>query len=156
MLLVCALAVEPNSPLYPVNAELIPPGSTIKVGSDVRVLVVEDDPVVRRLIRARLTRAGLNVSAVGSGEEAVTFVESSDFSIHLVITDGVMPGMDGFAVARFFARQNPPVRVILLSGFLSHFVSRADIPENVEAYFGKPFSADELVAKVFELTQQAV
>lgn len=138
------------------NAELIPTASSVKVGFRNRVLVIEDDPVVRRLIRIRLTRAGLSVVAAGSGEEAVAVVESGNLPIHLVITDGVMPGMDGFAVARFFARQCPPVRVILLSGFLSHFVSQSDIPENIEAYFGKPFSADELVAKVFELVQLPV
>jgi CheY-like chemotaxis protein len=138
------------------NAELIPAASSVKVGFRSRVMVIEDDPIVRRLIRIRLTRAGLSVIAAGSGEEAVAIVESGEQPVHLVVTDGVMPGMDGFAVARFFARQSPPVRVILLSGFLSHFVSQADIPGNIEAYFGKPFSADELVAKVFELIRLPV
>lgn len=116
-----------------------------------RVLVVEDDPLVRRLLRLRLYRAGLTVLTACSGEEAVQIGDRETEPIHLVITDGVMPGIDGFEVARYFARRDPPVRVVLISGYLNHFVSRTDIPPNIEAFFAKPFSSDEVIAKILDL-----
>lgn len=124
-------------------------------GSDenLRVLVVEDDESVRRLISRRLRQAGIEVLCAGSGEEAVQLCEGGcgGAPVHLVITDGIMPGMDGFELARWLGQRTPPMRVILISGFMGHFISRPDIPENIEAFFPKPFSGEELVAKVLDL-----
>lgn len=117
-----------------------------------RVLVVEDDPIVRRLLRMCLYRVGLTVLTAESGEEAVA--QTSDPAaepVHLVITDGVMPGMDGFGVAEYFREIDPAIRVILISGYLNHFVSRPDIPENVDAFFDKPFAAEDVARKSLEL-----
>lgn len=134
------------------NAELVPATDFPEAEEErIRVLIVEDDPVVRRLIRQRLRKAGLHVLSVATGEEAVTLTQEDCQPIHLVISDGVMPGMDGFEVARHFARCQPPVRVVLVSGYLNHFVSRTDIPPNIAAFFGKPFSTNELVTKVLDL-----
>jgi YesN/AraC family two-component response regulator len=91
------------------------------------------------------------VSSAASGEEAIALCNDSGTPIHLVVTDGIMPGMDGFEVARAFGQRTPPVRAILISGFLGHFVARADVPENIEAFFPKPFSGEELVAKILDL-----
>ena len=134
------------------NAELAPSANAPTPGDErIRVLIVEDDPVVRRLLRLRLHKAGIAVLSVASGEEAVALTKEDPQPIHLVITDGVMPGMDGFDVARYFARSEPPVRVVLVSGYLHHFVSRSDLPPNISAFFGKPFSTNELVAKILDL-----
>jgi len=134
------------------NAELVPSADVPSTGdARIRVLIVEDDPVVRRLLRLRLHKAGLAVLSVATGEEAVALTKEDDDPIHLVVTDGVMPGMDGFDVARYFARSEPPVRVVLVSGYLNHFVTRNDMPPNIAAFFGKPFSTNELVAKILDL-----
>lgn len=134
------------------NAELAPSaGVPFPPDERIRILIVEDDPVVRRLLRLRLHKAGLIVLSVASGEEAMTLVKDDPKPFHLVITDGVMPGMDGFDVARFFAGLEPPVRVVLVSGYLNHFVSRSDMPPNIAAFFGKPFSTNELIAKILDL-----
>lgn len=134
------------------NAELVPSADSPATGEErLRVLIVEDDPVVRRLLRFRLHKAGITALSVASGEEAVSLTKEDPQPFHLIITDGVMPGMDGFDVARHFARSEPPVRVVLVSGYLNHFVSRPDIPPNIAAFFGKPFSTNELVAKVLDL-----
>ena len=120
-------------------------------GDSLRVLVVEDEPHVRRLIVRRLQQAGLVVLTAGSGEEALALCERESESVHLLVTDGIMPGMDGFELARHFSRRDPPVRAILISGFLGHFVSRTDVPANIEAFFPKPFSGEELVAKILDV-----
>lgn len=116
-----------------------------------RVLVVEDDESVRRMITRRLRQAGLEVMSANSGEEAIALCTGDVPPIHLLVTDGIMPGMDGFELARAFAQRTPPVRAILISGFMGHFASRADIPGNIEAFFPKPFSGEELVAKILDL-----
>ena len=116
-----------------------------------RVLVVEDDESVRRIICRRLQQAGVEVVSASSGEEAMTRFPPTGSPVHLLITDGIMPGMDGFDLARHFAQRTPPVKTVLISGFLGHFVARPDIPENVEAFFPKPFASEELVAKVLDL-----
>jgi CheY-like chemotaxis protein len=133
------------------NALLDPSAFAPAPSERLRVLVVEDDPVVRRLLRICLRQAGLDVIAASSGEEAIKIGEKTQETIHLVVTDGVMPGIDGFEVARHFATREPRVRVVLISGYLNHFVSRKDIPENVEAFFAKPFVSSEVVAKILEL-----
>ncbi len=127
------------------------PVSGLSSEETLRVLVVEDDESVRRLICRRLRQAGIEVVQAASGEEAVAICTPHAPAIHLLVTDGIMPGMDGFDLARVFARRSPPVRAILISGFLGHFVARPDIPENVEAFFPKPFAGEELVAKVLDL-----
>jgi CheY-like chemotaxis protein len=138
------------------NAELVPSADSPETGEErIRVLIVEDDPVVRRLLRFRLHKAGVAALSVASGEEAVALTKDDTQPFHLVITDGVMPGMDGFDVARYFARCEPPVRVVLVSGYLNHFVSRSDMPTNIAAFFGKPFSTNELIAKVLDLVGMA-
>lgn len=116
-----------------------------------RVLVVEDDPMIRRLLRIRLRCAGLEVLDAGSGEEALEIARQEVEPISILVTDGVMPGIDGFELARRIMEWDQSVRVILISGYLDHFVCRPDIPENVEAFFAKPFSDAELVAKVIDL-----
>jgi hypothetical protein len=133
------------------NAEFAAPATTPALGGTQRVLIVEDDPAMRRLLRMWLHRAGLAILSAASGEEALALCENDRGPIHLLVTDGVMPGIDGFELARRLAHRDPPVRAILVSGFLHHFVSRPDIPWNVEAFFGKPLSGSDLVAKALEI-----
>lgn len=118
---------------------------------NLRVLVVEDDESVRRMICRRLRQAGIEVVSASSGEEAVARCSGDGPDVHLLVTDGIMPGMDGFELARLFGQRTPPVRAILISGFMGHFTSRPDVPSNIEAFFPKPFSGEELVAKVLDL-----
>ncbi|RME69871.1 MAG: response regulator [Verrucomicrobia bacterium] len=120
-----------------------------------QIVVIEDDPVVRRLLRLCLYQAGLEVVAFASGEEAIRFLSEDGHSVSLIITDGIMPGMDGFAVARWCQENLPDVRLVLLSGYLYHFIAQKEIPENIEAFFTKPFSTRELVAKVRDLVGTA-
>ncbi|MGH8018306.1 MAG: response regulator [Opitutaceae bacterium] len=134
------------------QAFLTPEPTSIDDGPP-RVLVIEDDPVIRRLLRQRLHRSGLTVVDARCGEDAIELCQGAPSGFRLVVTDGVMPGIDGFEVARYFERESPATRVILVSGFLHHFVSRPDIPENIDAFFEKPFRPEEIVAKVHELLE---
>ncbi len=135
------------------NQAFLTPASVSIADGLSRVLVIEDDPVIRRLLRQRLHRSGLMVTDTKCGEDAIELCQGAPCGFRLVVTDGVMPGIDGFEVARYFEREFPSTRVILVSGFLHHFISRPDIPGNIDAFYEKPFRPEEIVAKVHELLE---
>lgn len=79
---------------------------------DERVLVVEDDPTVRETATLLLERAGLRVSAVGDGAEAVDIVAANHFD--LVLLDLMLPSLDGFEVCRAIRRESQ-VPIVMLT-----------------------------------------
>jgi two-component system KDP operon response regulator KdpE len=110
-----------------------------------RVLVVDDEPGIRRILRAYLVGRGYAVSAAGTGEEAVASMETQRPDV--VLLDLVMPGMGGIeACKRIRARWSVPIIV------LSVVNSEADKVEALHAgaddYVTKPFGAEELGARI--------
>lgn len=106
-----------------------------------RVLLVEDDPHVRRLVARELARLGLEVTAVESAEEALRMEEPTD----LLVTDRSLPGMNGEELARTLRQRAPHLKVLLISG----------VPQEPEddtiAFLFKPFSPSELKSAVAAL-----
>lgn len=85
-------------------------------GGHARVLLVDDEALVREITTEGLEAAGCAVLAVGSAAEAIEFLESGQ-AVDLLITDLSMPGMDGIALIREAQRRRPGLRAILLTGF---------------------------------------
>jgi len=111
-----------------------------------RVLVVDDDPALLRLLSMRLSAAGYEVAAVESGEKAVAQIPI--FQPHLVITDLRMDGMDGMALFDMIHRRSPALPVIILT-------AHGSIPDAVDAtsrgvfgYLTKPFDSMDLLEQV--------
>ncbi len=111
-----------------------------------RVLVVDDDPALLRLLSMRLSAAGYEVAAVESGEKAVAQIPT--FQPHLVITDLRMDGMDGMALFDMIHRRSPALPVIILT-------AHGSIPDAVDAtsrgvfgYLTKPFDSMDLLEQV--------
>ena len=111
-----------------------------------RVMVVDDDPALLRLLSMRLSAAGYEVAAVESGEKAIAQVPI--FQPHLVITDLRMDGMDGMALFDLIHRRSPALPVIILT-------AHGSIPDAVDAtsrgvfgYLTKPFESKELLEQV--------
>lgn len=111
-----------------------------------RLLVVEDQPDLRRLIPRVLTARGYQVKAAGSGEEAVEILADWP-EPDMLLTDLSLPYMDGTALARHVGSQSPSTRIGFMSGYDS--VAEVEVSE-----FGhiplldKPFTIDGLVAFV--------
>jgi CheY-like chemotaxis protein len=84
------------------------------------ILLVEDEPAVRRLAARALEEAGYRVLACADGAEAVAVARGEKGRIHLVVSDVVMPGMDGPAVVQEIARVRPDARVLFVSGYLGN------------------------------------
>ena len=109
-----------------------------------RVLVVDDDPAVRGVVSRILTGAGYQVSAVGDAEAALALPTLD--SLAVVVTDLVLPGLDGIGLARRLAATAPALPVLLISGYA---------PDGVDTrgthLLAKPFTRASLLAKVDEL-----
>jgi len=103
------------------------------------VLVVEDDDVIRRLLGLQLSRLGYSVVTAADGNEAIECQEGR--RVDLLVTDIVMPGMDGPELATTMRAQNPELRVLFLSGYSSGSAVAGDV-----AFLQKPFSSDDLAA----------
>jgi CheY-like chemotaxis protein len=101
------------------------------------VLVVDDDDGVRRIIVRELEQGGFRVLTAGNGVEALSVLERSGMEIHLVVSDLLMPQLDGYQLAaRLAALPNPP-EVIFVSAF------RSDL-ELDRPVVTKPFHLDDL------------
>ncbi len=121
--------------------------------SGVRILVVDDEPALRRTVRANLTARGYEVRAVDTGEEALA--AAAAHPPNLVILDLMLPGMSGLDVCRAL-RAESLVPILVLS-------ARGEEPTKVRAldlgaddYLTKPFGMDELLARVRALLRRPV
>jgi CheY-like chemotaxis protein len=118
------------------------------------ILLVEDEDVVRSLVRTLLQRHGYTVLEAGNGDEALRLAAQHHGQIDLMMTDVVMPGISGGELARRLASGQPGMRVLYLSGYPDdalgqHGILEADIP-----FLHKPFTQDALTRKVCEVLEQ--
>jgi DNA-binding NtrC family response regulator len=116
------------------------------------VLVVDDEPMVRDLLTEVLRLQGCNVLAVASAAEALR-VAASTATIHLLITDLMMPEVDGLELTRRFRAMHPNIPVLMVSGSLPllHAMSEPDM-ERFD-FLAKPFQLNELLQKVRTLLE---
>ena len=104
------------------------------------VLVVDDQDVVRDVIRLALEEAGYTVLETGSPQDAIALASRGDERIELLVTDVVMPEMDAFELAKRITEAIPGVRVLYTSGYTD---------ATAEGHFiQKPFTPAQIVAKV--------
>ena len=116
-----------------------------------RVLVVEDDPSVRSVAARMLARQGYEVALAASAEEALRLAQSSERGFDLVITDVVMPGMDGGELAAELRQRIPHIKVLFTSGFTDDAVVRHGVLHAEVPFLQKPYSVTSLAAKVREV-----
>ncbi len=111
------------------------------------ILLVEDEDAVRVFAARALKNKGYSVLEARTGEQAMDMLHDAD-DLDLLITDMMMPGMDGGTLARFVKVERPEVRVILISGY-SEEVARGDVLDSPDIHFlPKPFSLGQLASKV--------
>jgi PAS domain S-box-containing protein len=112
------------------------------------VLVVEDEPAVLTLSRRALEAQGYVVLAASDAAAALRVVERHGGTIHLLLTDVVMPGMSGRELADRLAAQRPGIRVLYMSGYPGDAVVQHGTLPSGSAFLQKPFSPDGLSRKV--------
>lgn len=113
------------------------------------VLVVEDDPNVRDLVRMLLEHSGYTVLTVQDADEAVR--ACTELGVDLLLTDVVMPGVSGQALAERVAAAAPDVRILFMSGYSDDAVRRQGMLGERAAFIEKPFTERALTAKVREV-----
>ncbi len=112
------------------------------------ILLVEDDPQVRELAHRVLQEQGYTVLEGSNGEEALQLLRSHTGSIDLLLTDVVMPGMSGKALADQLLRTQPDLRTIFMSGYTDEAIAHHGVLDPDVAFLQKPFSPTVLARKV--------
>jgi CheY-like chemotaxis protein len=112
------------------------------------VLVVEDDNSVRALIRRTLEKAGYDVLEAASPEEALPISQTFGGTVHLLITDIVMPGSNGRELAERLQPGRPEMRVLYISGYTDNAIVHHGVVDERVDFLQKPFTPQALVARV--------
>jgi CheY-like chemotaxis protein len=115
------------------------------------VLVVEDETSVRMVAVGNLRKAGYRVLEARDGEEALQVAGAHPGPIHLLLTDVLMPGIHGPALAKSLKRERPAVRVLYMSGHADDALLHHGLPEAGLSFLEKPFTRKELTNKVREI-----
>jgi signal transduction histidine kinase/CheY-like chemotaxis protein len=119
-------------------------------GGEERVLVVDDEPAVRRLLARILRSRGYDVFETEDAHSALAFLRSANRQMDLVVTDIVMPSMSGVRLAEQIKAQWPAVKVLFVSGFPASDAAPTSEMSSIPL-LGKPFTPDEIETKVREL-----
>jgi DNA-binding NtrC family response regulator len=115
------------------------------------ILIVDDEPQIRSLVRVLLARMGFNLFEAGDGLEALRLCDQQHLPVDLLITDIVMPNMGGVALAERVSQINPDVRVIYMSGKCEVDMVERGVRERGFHFLRKPFKIDELRTLVTEM-----
>jgi signal transduction histidine kinase/ActR/RegA family two-component response regulator len=131
------------------------PPELLSSGGSETVLIVEDEPVVRRLTVRALAERGYHVLEAEDGESALEVARTHQGELHLLVTDVVMPGMNGKELADRLAAHRPDLRVLYISGYAEHAVVRQGVLVEGIAFLSKPFDLSELARTVREILDKA-
>jgi PAS domain S-box-containing protein len=130
------------------------PSAQPRRGNEV-VLLVEDEEPLRHLMRDSLELHGYTVLEAVDGSEAIGICERREQILHLLVTDVVMPLMNGPELARRVARIRPELRVLFVSGYADRALVHQGQRDHLSAFLQKPFMPEVLAHRVRELLDQA-
>jgi PAS domain S-box-containing protein len=131
-----------------------PPAARTDCG-DETILVVEDQDSVRTLAELLLTGHGFRVLTARNAEEALAALDAHDGPVHLLLTDVVLPTLNGRQLADRVRRRSPRTRVLYTSGYSANVIVNRGVLAAGIAYLPKPFSRETLLEKVRETLSAA-
>jgi signal transduction histidine kinase len=129
-------------------AEAAGPAAAEAAGGGQTLLLVEDEETLRRLMALVLTGAGYQVLAAGRGEEALELGRRHAGTIHLLVTDMVMPGMSGRELAEDLRRLRPELKVLYISGYSEEIAAHQGRLSPDALFLQKPFREEQLLRQV--------
>lgn len=135
-------------PVQPEPAQPLPRGHET-------ILVVEDEPAVRALMVRVLRRAGYTVLEAKDGNEAIQIVRGHQGAVHLLLTDVVMPQMDGKVLSSLLRDARPDLRVLYVSGYATEVLSRHGVLQEGIDLLQKPFTGTALAVRVRQALDRA-
>ena len=118
-----------------------------KRGSET-ILLVEDDDGVRHLVKLNLEKQGYTILDAGNGQAAIDLLEGYNGPLDLVITDVVMPVMDGRQLVDRLLVRLPDLKVLYVSGYSNDILRRLGIEDATPAFLQKPFMPSKLIERV--------
>lgn len=118
------------------------------------ILLVEDEKIVLEITLKMLELMGYKVLKAQSGEEALQVFEQYKETIHLLLTDVVMPGISGRVLADQAAKARPEMEILFMSGYTDDAIVHKGILEEETNFLGKPFTPEQLTRKVREVLDQ--
>ena len=113
-----------------------------------RILVAEDEDVIRDFVVINLKRAGYDITEVTTGDEATEAFDASGGSFDVALLDIMMPGKDGFEVCKHIRAKSNSVGIIMLSAKTQEMDKVSGLMLGADDYIAKPFSPSELIARV--------
>lgn len=119
------------------------------------ILVVDDEPEIRKLVSAMLTRCGYRVLSAATGESAIVIFRNNP-DTELLLTDVAVPGMSGPMIADEIAALNPPIKVLFMSGYDGTGVVTRYVAEKGYSLIVKPFTMEQLERKVQAVLNSAI
>lgn len=118
---------------------------------DETILLVEDEKSLRDLAFAILVRRGYTVLEAGNGEEATAISRNYNGTIHLMLTDVIMPLMNGRELADKLRQERPDMHVLFMSGYTDEAIIRHGVLDSMDAFIQKPFTPVRLAKTVREI-----
>ncbi len=118
------------------------------------ILVVDDEPGLRDLVCRTLHDEGYRTVEAAHGGEALELVEAGSERIDLVVTDVVMPGMDGRELGRRLAQSQPTLPILYMSGYDVNDIFRRGSPRTSAPFLQKPFPPESLINSIEQLLRR--
>lgn len=112
------------------------------------ILLVEDDGSMRNFLAMALEKAGHTVTTKGDGLDALRALDEPDARYDLLLTDIVMPGMDGIELSRKAQEKKPDMKVMFITGFAAVSMEEHRNAQNNAHVLSKPFHLNELVEQI--------
>lgn len=131
------------------------PPSSLSPRGDETILVAEDAEPLRKLARSFLEGRGFRVLTASSGEEALQVAGGFSGTIHLLLTDIVMPGMNGRVLGETLLPKRPGLKILYMSGYTDSFIAGHGVLEAGTHLLHKPFTEEVLISKVSEVLNSA-
>ncbi|MDO8835796.1 MAG: PAS domain S-box protein [Vicinamibacterales bacterium] len=117
------------------------------------ILLVEDEPALLRMTTTMLQRQGYTVLATADPAEALRAAEAHTSDIHLLLTDVVMPAMNGRDLARGVLARHPNIKRLFMSGYPADIIAHDGVLDEGVSFIQKPFSVRDLAAKLRDVLQ---
>ena len=122
----------------------------VPLGRGETVLVVEDDPALAKVTGRMLTDLGYAVLTANSAQEAFDLMAAGEHSVKVLLTDVVMPEMNGRELAEKIQQLQPDIKVVFMSGYTAEIIGRHGILDQGVIYLPKPFTFKDLAGKIRE------
>jgi CheY-like chemotaxis protein len=118
-------------------------------------LIAEDDPIIQRMIRSYLEPLGYNLLIASDGNEAINLSKTYDGDIHLLLTDVIMPNMNGQELADAIQETRPDMQIIFMSGYTDDVITHHGVLEPGVNFIQKPITPSRLAKVLREVLKKS-